>query len=146
MAHGGTETEGQGSGSLSRGQRRELLQLAAAGCLSVVFFIVPLALVRHAPRPQAPRFAAPLTEAPPHYSGPAPVRIVRTTVLIEASAPPLAAAPSAAATPRRTAISRQSRMRAADPGNALVRRIARLFAGDGRHSVQPFPTVPSTDR
>ncbi|MEO8522272.1 MAG: hypothetical protein ABI603_12965 [Acidobacteriota bacterium] len=123
-----------------------MLQLAAAGCLSVVFFIVPLALVRHTPRPEPPRFAAPLTEASPQDPGPAPVRIVRTTVSVEASAPPLAAAPSAAAKPRRTVISRQSRTRAADPGNALVRRIARLFAGDGRHSVQPFPTVPSTDR
>lgn len=142
MAHGVTEAEGQGTRSLSRGQRRELLQLAAAGCLSVIFFIVPIALVRYAPQAEAP-----LAEAPPQDPGPAPVRIVWTTVSAEASAPPLAtAAPSAAATPRRTAITRQSRGRAAEPKIAMVRRIARLFAGDGRHGVQPFPTVASTDR
>lgn len=144
MAHGVTESDAQGPGSLSRKQKRELLQLAAAGCLSVVFIIVPLALVRPTPRPELPRFAAPLTEALPHDSGPMPVRIVRTTVSVEASAPPLAAS-AAFAKPRTTADRGQRPALVAPPVSALV-RIARLFAGDGRHSVQPFPTVPAANR
>jgi hypothetical protein len=28
----------------------------------------------------------------------------------------------------------------------LGRRIVRLLAGDGTHTVQPFPTVPAPDR
>ncbi len=129
--------------SLPRRERRQLLQLAAAGGLSVIFFVVPLALTR----PAAPPPAAAASAAPAEPIDDA-VRVVSTTVSADTSVLRFAEVPGPAAPPRRAALRRPERARtaSADTRPRFVRRLARLFAGDGRHEIQPFPTVPSTNR
>ncbi len=132
------------AGLSPRRQRRELLQLAAAGGLSVVFFVVPLALTRPAAPPPPPPAAAAAAPAEPIDA----VRVVSTTVSADTSVLRFAEVPGPAARPRRAALRRPERARtaSADTRPRFVRRLARLFAGDGRHEIQPFPTVPSTNR
>lgn len=128
--------------SLPRRQRRELVQLVAAGGLSVLFFVAPMVLTQTgSPPPPGAAAAAPAESVET-------VRVVRTTVPVETSVPRFAPVAPTAKTPRRATARRPegARTASADPRPRLVRRLARLFAGDGRHDIQPFPTVPSANR
>src|SRR3954454_9328789 len=137
---------------LSRRQRRELVELVAAGVMSAAFFALPVVMVRDtfasksvSPPPvpearQAPR-AVRATDL-------ASVQVVTTDVAVPISSPELqAAAPAVVHAVRWNSPPRSRRPVAAlSPRPSLGRRIARLFIGDGTHTVQPFPSVPATER
>jgi hypothetical protein len=149
---------------LSPRQKRELLELVAAGVMSAVFFVAPVVLVRDTlgARPQArPRpvpeqvaaageIPAPSAVAPPRLAAPMAglesVRVVRTDVAAPVSTPELLTN-AAVVRAVRWSGPRSRRPAPAVPARMTIgRRIARLFAGDGTHTVQPFPVVPATDR
>jgi len=129
---------------LSRRQKRDLLELAAAGVITTIFFAAPVFLMRDAP------------------SGPAP-HVRQTASVLPGDRVHIATADVTApvSTPALRPVSRRlpSRMRraavTAPPASALAstrsrapigRRIARLFAGDGSYPVQPFPMIPTARR
>jgi len=130
---------------LSRRQKRDLLELAAAGVISTIFFAAPVFLLRDAP------------------SGPAAPPVRQTASVLPGDRVQIATADVTApvSTPALQPVSRRlpSRMRraavTAPPASALAstrsrapigRRIARLFAGDGSYPVQPFPMIPTARR
>lgn len=132
---------------LSRRQKRELLELAAAGVMSTLFFAAPVVLLRDAPPAPDPSPQVGLIA-----SAPAAVRvqIATTDVIAPVSTPALRPVP------RRQSAGKR-RGTAASPAPALARtagrasqpigrRIARLFAGDGTHAVHPFPMIPTARR
>ncbi len=128
---------------LSRRQKWELLELAAAGVMSTVFFAAPVLLLRDAPQTTlSPTEAQQTLLQPPA----ARVQIAMAEVTVPVSTPLLRpAGPRARSgdlqrrrireTPRATLVA------SARPRVPVVRRIARLFAGDGSYRVQPFPTI-----
>lgn len=130
---------------LSRRQKRDLLELAVAGGMSAFFFAAPVFLVRETPaRPTT----APQVRRPAATSTDARVQIVTTDVAAAVSTPALQFSPAASRALRRPARAPRSQraLGSAPTRVPLGRRLARLFAGDGRHTVQPFPTLPSTQR
>lgn len=127
---------------LSNRQKRELLQLAAAGVLSAVFVAAPLFLVRNtgpgpAPKPQVRQSA--------DLSAVSRVQILTTDIPAPVSTPALKRLRPAASRMRQAALARPH-AKVASARVPLVRRLARLFAGNGSHTVQPFPSVPATER
>lgn len=140
---------------LSRRQKRDLLELAAAGVMSAVFVAAPLVVARHSPGSGVKQGAEPvqLTSPVPAASRPAAstanqVQIVTTDVPATVSVPPLIAARAVVPAVRRGAPQRRPHATLASTRGKqpLGRRLVRLFAGDGTHTVQPFPTVPATER
>lgn len=146
---------------LSRRQKRDLLELAAAGIVSAAFLAAPL--VFRPASPQGDRITAQVSQAapamtashPPADAGISPaaasvtdVRVVTTDVPATVSVPPLLPSRAVVAAVRREAPPRRPHgsLASARTKLPLGRRIARLFAGDGSHTVQPFPTVPPTER
>ncbi len=143
MTHGVARFEARAAGAKPGPQKREMLQLAAAGALSLVFFSVPVFMMRGAaPGPPAPAAAAQVAAAPASAS----VRVLTTTVAVDPSIPSLVQPGARSGVRLRRVAARSVRPEATDSRSNLVRRIARLFAGDGRHAVQPFPVVPATNR
>ena len=134
---------------LSRRQRRDLVELVAAGVMSAVFFALPVVMVRDTFAPKSvPPPAPEATRAPLAVRAPdvAAVQVVTTDVVVPISSPELqAAAPAVVHAVRWTPRSRRT-VPAVSPRPSLGRRIARLFVGDGSHTVQPFPSVPATER
>lgn len=129
---------------LSGRQKRDLVQLLGVGLLSVLVFAGSAFMSRRdAPSP-SPSAAPP--EAGQAIDGPAarPVQVRQVQVQVASSAPSLAPAGrfvrGGAQPGARRAVVRNSQR------PPLARRLARLFAGDGRHTVQPFPMVPATHR
>lgn len=115
-----------------RRQTRHLVEIGAAGVLAVVLFAVPALLTRGGARGAAQTGpAAAASRVEPR------VRVLTTEVTPAVETPALL--PKAAAVPR-PARPREGRL------VPLGRRLARLVAGDGRYSVQPFPTVPAAHR
>lgn len=139
--------------ALSRRQKRDLIELVAAGVMSAVFFTAPVVLLRHtlemkpgpAPAPAVATKAAPARMAPLES-----VQVVTMDVAVPVSSPELAATPAVVHAVRWNAPPRSPRsaplVASRPPRPTLGRRIARLFAGDGTHTVQPFPGVPATQR
>jgi hypothetical protein len=136
---------------LSWRQKRDLVELVAAGVMSAVFFIAPVFLVRDTlgRRPRQTPIAA-TTPAPPAPIVAAPlasVQVLTMDVAAPVSIPELVAVPPVVRAVRWTAAPRPRReVPAVAPRLTLGRRIARLFAGNGTVTVQPFPSIPSTDR
>lgn len=135
---------------LSWRQRRDLLELIAAGLMSAVFFTAPVFLVRDAlgtrPRPAPVRAEAP-RPATVRMAPLESVHVLRTDVAAPVSTPELVAADPALRAVRWATPTRARRELHPMPQRlTLGRRIARLFAGNGTHTVQPFPSVPATDR
>jgi hypothetical protein len=140
------------SPALSWRQRRELLELVAAGVMSAVFFTAPVVLVRHTPPAKSAPAPAPAS-AVAAKSTPVPmaplqaVQVVTMDVAVPVSSPELAATPAVVHAVRWNAPPPSRRpVTPRPPRQTLGRRIARLFAGDGTHTVQPFPGVPATQR
>jgi hypothetical protein len=136
--------------SLSWRQKRELVELVAAGVMSAVFFTAPVFLVRDTlgrRRPAPIAATAPPPRAPIPPAPLATVQVLTTDVAVPVSIPALVATPRVVRAVRWTAPPRPSREApAAAPRLTLGRRIARLFAGNGSHTVQPFPSIPTTNR
>jgi hypothetical protein len=136
---------------LSGRQRRDLVELVAAGVMSAVFFALPVVMVRNTfgskSLPPAVPAAGEVTPAVP-IADAVSVRVVTTDVAAPISSPELqAAAPAVVHAVRWRTPPRSRRVVAAvAPRPSLGRRIARLFAGDGTYTVQPFPSVPATER
>jgi hypothetical protein len=132
------------SSQLSHRQKRQLLELAAAGVLSVVFFAAPLFLIRNvgvstAPMPQVRQSVE--SSAIPR------VQIITTDVPAPVSTPALQAMRPTVPRMRQPAPVRpHGKVASARTRVPFGRRLARLFAGDGTHTVQPFPTLPATER
>lgn len=127
---------------LPRRQKGELVRLIGVGVLSALFFGGAAFMTR----PGQTATGTP----PPSVQVEAPVapqvQVRHVEVQAGLSAPALSPdriAPSLKQpTPARAplALARHSQR------PPLVRRLARLFAGNGRYSVQPFPTVPPAHR
>jgi hypothetical protein len=137
---------------LSLRQKRDLVELVAAGVMSAVFFTAPVFLVREA-RAVKPQVTPIPDVAPVREASPMPplesVRVLTTDVTAPVSIPELQRTPAVVHAMRWTATPapRTRRSPVAARGRLpLGRRIARLFAGDGTHTVQPFPTIPATER
>jgi hypothetical protein len=136
---------------LSRRQRRDLVELVAAGVMSAVFFALPVVMVRDTftsrsvPPPAPEHSHAPRTV---RAADPASVQVITTDVAVPISSPELqSAAPAVVRAVRWNTPPRTRRtVPAVVPRPSLGRRIARLFIGDGTHTVQPFPSVPATER
>lgn len=120
-----------------RRQTRHLVEIGAAGVLAVLLFAVPAVLTRGG----ADGTARPRPAAAPGDSEPR-VRVLTTELTPAVEAPALLPKAAAIARQERPVRARGSQGRRAP----LARRLARLVAGDGRHSVQPFPTVPAAHR
>lgn len=135
---------------LSRRQRRDLVELVAAGVMSAVFFALPVVMVRDTFTSKSVPPAPEQSHAPRtvRAADPASVQVVTTDVAVPISSPELqAAAPAVVRAVRWNAPPRTRRtVPAVLPRPSLGRRIARLFIGDGTHTVQPFPSVPATER
>jgi hypothetical protein len=141
---------------LSRRHKRDLLELAAAGVMSAVFFAAPVFLTYQRVGSEANppvRSATPSTasQAPtaaviPQVASPG-VQVITTDVTAAVSTPALRRSASVSPAVRVSRPpARRSLMASARTRVPLGRRIARLFAGDGTHAVQPFPTVAATER
>lgn len=115
---------------LSRAQKWDLIRMAAAAVLSIVFLTLPLMLPHQAAAPAA---AAPAAELVP-----------RVAVIVRDQAAPVEAPKLGPARfPHRAASTRRqpSGVSAAAKPIPHRSRFARFVAGDGRYSVRPFPTV-----
>jgi hypothetical protein len=126
---------------LSRQQRLDLAKLAAAGIVSVIFFATPVLLSRETPAATAPGTGrVPPTAA---VATTPRVEVVTTEIAAAVSTPALQASRAVTPTVRWHASARRSRLALASSRTrwTLGRRIARLVAGDGTHTVRPFPTV-----
>ena len=136
---------------LSRRQKRDLVGLVAAGVMSAVFFVLPIAVVRDSlgakPAPAPPPAAHPLP-ASIRVADLESVRVMTMDVAVPVSTPELQApAPSVVRAVRWSGPPRSRRTAPpVAPRPSLGRRIARLLAGNGAHTVQPFPTIPATER
>ncbi len=131
---------------LSRRQKRDLLELAAAGVMSTIFFAAPVLLIRDAP-------PAPVTSPQVGLIASAPaavrVQIATTDVTAPVSTPALQPVRrrESSSMRRGTVAGSPARVLASTAERApLGRRIARLFAGDGTHAVHPFPMIPTARR
>ena len=140
---------------LSKRQRRDLLELAAAGVMSAVFVAAPLVVARHSPGygvrqgGQTVQVTSPVAAAArPAASTASEVHIVTTDIPATVSVPPLIAVRAVVPAVRRGAPQRRphATLASARRKQPLGRRLVRLFAGDGTHTVQPFPTLPATER
>jgi hypothetical protein len=134
---------------LSRRQKRDLLELGAAGVMSAIFFAAPLLLLRQPPSTASNASSGRQASAQSASIRLEHVNVVTTEVAATVSTPILRAPREAASRPaRRAGPSRQSAAAVARASEhvPLGRRIVRLLAGDGTHRVQPFPTVPAPDR
>ena len=131
---------------LSRRQKRELLELAAAGLVSTIFFAAPILLIRNAaPAPATSVQVGVIASTPPAVR----VQIATTDVTALVSTPALQPVlrRQSSGMRRGTAASSPAPALASTAERApLVRRIARLFAGDGTHAVHPFPMIPDARR
>jgi len=136
---------------LSRRQKRDVVGLVAAGVMSAVFFVVPIAVVhdglgaRPAPTPAPTAHPLPASIRVADLES---VRVITMDVAVPVSTPELQApAPSVVRAVRWSGPPRIRRAApAVPPRPSLGRRIGRLFAGNGVHTVQPFPTIPATER
>jgi hypothetical protein len=134
----------QATTRLTRQQRLDLVKLGAAGIISVIFFATPVLLSRETPAVTA---AETMSAAPTHPTAPVAsmprVEVVTTEIAAAVSTPTLQTSRAASPTVRRSASARRARYALASSRTRfpLGRRIARLFAGDGTHTVRPFPTV-----
>jgi hypothetical protein len=139
----------QATTRLSRQQRLDLVKLAAAGIVSVIFFATPVLLSRETASGTAAETAS---AAPTHPTAPVAtmprVEIVTTEIAAAVSTPTLQPSRPVSPTVRRSASARRARYALASSRTRLPlgRRIARLFAGDGSHTVRPFPIVTSAMR
>jgi hypothetical protein len=138
---------------LSGRQKRDLVELVAAGVMSAVFFALPIVMVRDTFASKSIPPAAPAaSQTPPAVRSASAdaesVQVVTTDVEVPFSSPELqAAAPAVVHAVRWSTPPRSRRISPAPPPRpSLGRRLARLFAGDGTHTIQPFPSVPATDR
>jgi hypothetical protein len=139
----------QPSPRLSRQQRLDLMKLAVASIVSVVFFATPVLLSRetapgtalNAPGTEKTRPAAAAATRPN-------VVVVTTEIAAPISTPTLQPSRAASSTVRRSGSGRRARYALANsrPRLPLGRRLVRLVAGDGSHTVRPFPTVASRMR
>lgn len=130
---------------LSGRQKRELLQLMGVGLLSVLIVAGSTVLSRrYVPSGSSPSAARP--EAGQAVAGLAarPVQVRQIEVQVASSAPALAPTGSVVRGGVQPGAQRAAARNSQRP--PLARRLARLFAGDGRHTVQPFPMVPATHR
>jgi hypothetical protein len=126
---------------LSRQQRLDLAKLGAAGIVSVIFFATPVLLSRESPvGTAAGTGSVPPTAA---VATTPRVEVVTTEIAATVSTPALQASRAVPPTVRWHASARPSRLALASSRTrwTLGRRIARLVAGDGTHTVRPFPTV-----
>lgn len=141
---------GEETPHLSGRQKRELLQLAAAGLVSAVFFAVPVLVVDRNPARQAvqtkPREIDPA--APAARVAVARVTVVTTEVAAAVTTPALQPRPSAVSAVQRRPAPPPQRVAtaAAHTRRPLIRRLARLIAGNGNHDVRPFPAVTAAQR
>jgi hypothetical protein len=128
---------------LSNRQRRDLLELTAAGVISVLFVATPLFLIGEGARSTAqPQVRQPIDAAIPPR-----VQIVTTDVAATVSTPALEAFRPVVPGVRRAALVRPREKAASVRARVPIgRRLVRLFAGDGTHMVRPFPTLPGTER
>jgi hypothetical protein len=144
-----TPDDHDGPARFSRSQKRELLELTAAGVLSAIFVASPIFVtIQPARSGVTPPPATTVAQASPSGFVSAAVQVRTTDVTAAVSAPALQAAPAVLRTLRSSPAPRRraSAVAALHMRVPLGRRIARLFAGDGSHTVQPFPTVPATER
>src|SRR6478735_4477266 len=121
---------------LSRRQRRDLVELVAAGVMSAVFFALPVVMVRDTFAPKPVPLPAPEASHPARAvraADLASVQVVTTDVAVPISSPELqAAAPPVVRAVRWNTPPRTRRtVPALLPRPSLGRRIARLFIGDG---------------
>jgi hypothetical protein len=134
---------------LSRQQRLDIVKMSAAGLISVIFFAAPVVLSRETSSPERPSLSAQTRSTAAVDAAPR-VTVVTTEVAAAVSVPALqtsrgisrAVQNSRSVVPavRWTDSTRRSRQAPARTRMALS-RIARLFAGDGTHTIRPFPTV-----
>jgi hypothetical protein len=149
LEQSGRVTAPQATPRLSRQQRLDLVKLAAAGIVSVIFFATPVLLSREAPGGTASQTAravqTPATAAVPAVPR---VEVVTTEIAAAVSTPTLQPSHAPSPTVRRSASARRTRYALASTRTRwpLGRRLARLLAGDGTHTVRPFPTVTSAMR
>ncbi|MEO8078194.1 MAG: hypothetical protein ABI818_17835 [Acidobacteriota bacterium] len=122
---------------LSRAQKWDLIRIAGAGLLSAALFGVTLVRsLQHQP-------TALSAEVAPTVVAPAPeprVQVTARDVAVPVAAPKLS--------PVRVRLARGTPRAASRPAMVRVRntpsiggRFVRLFAGSGRYTVRPFPTI-----
>ena len=152
LEQSGRVTAPQATPRLSRQQRFDLVKLAAAGIVSVIFFATPVLLSREAPAGTASETARAVQTHATAATGAVPtmprVEVLTTEIAAPVSTPTLRSSHAPSPTVRRSASARRTRYALASsrPRLPLGRRIARLLAGDGTHTVRPFPTVASAMR
>jgi hypothetical protein len=114
--------------------------------VSVIFFATPVLLSRETPAGTTTGTAS-VPPAAAVATTPR-VEVVTTEVAATVSTPTLQASRVLPPTVRSHASARNSRLALASSRTrwTLGRRIARLVAGDGSHTVRPFPTVTSAMR
>jgi hypothetical protein len=125
------------------------VKLAAAGIVSVMFFATPVLLSRETASGTAAETASAVETHPTAAVPTMPrVEVVTTEIAAAVSTPILESSRPVSPTVRRSASVRRARYALASSRTRLPlgRRIARLFAGDGSHTVRPFPTVASAMR
>lgn len=134
---------------LSRQQRLDLMKLVAAGIVSAIFIATPVLLSRETASGTPVETASAVRTPPPAAVGTIPrVEVVTTEIAAPVSIPTLQASRAASPTARRSGPARRARYALVNsrPRLPLGRRIVRIFAGDGSHTVRPFPTVTSAMR
>ena len=139
----------QATTRLSRQQRLDLVKLAAAGIVSVIFFATPVLLSRETAAGTAAETASTAhTDSTAAVATMPRVEVVTTEIAAAVSTPTLQPSRPVSPSVRRSASVRRSRYALASsrPRLPLGRRIARLLAGDGSHTVRPFPSVASAMR
>jgi hypothetical protein len=135
---------------LTRQQRLDLAKLVAAGIVSAILFATPVLLSREtAPGIASKKAPATLPTRPTAAAATmSSVVVVTKEIAAPISTPTLQPSGVASATVRRSGSGRRARyaLAASRPRLPLGRRIVRLVAGDGSHTVRPFPTVASAAR
>lgn len=123
---------------LSRTQKRDLLQILAAGALSTGV-VVALVLVQFARASDRDRVAADVAAGDL-------VTVLSRDVLVPVSVPVLQ--PAVRPVTRRRAPASSPRLARAEPAASakVSNSFVRLLVGNGQYKVRPFPTVPAPDR
>jgi hypothetical protein len=123
---------------LSRAQKWDLVRMGGAAVLSTVFLGLPLALSQPDTRTTFAADAAAATEQ--H------VVVVAQDLAAPVATPELSPVRPLLRRSRSRSAPRPQPTASAPSRNTSFRgRLARVFAGDGRYSVRPFPTVGTGD-
>lgn len=136
---------------LTRAQKWDLVRICAAALASAAFFSAPVLWSRGPSSVQDSAIqvpAIPIEQTADVRETLDRISVVTADIVVSAQAVPIQAVHRPARpAPRRDTVRASSASQPVAPGRgddrSLVRRLGRAIAGDGRHTVRPFPSLDS---